>query len=154
LEKTLIIGLGNILLTDEGIGVHIIKKLEELGSFNGAIYLDLGTSSWELINFIDNKIQKIFVIDCLNVPNGKPGDIHKLELKDLTSESEFILSLHQIKLLDSLKLILLETDLPKTIVIGIVPYDAKSISTELSVTLKNKFPDIINSVLNMISGRI
>ncbi len=154
MRTILIIGLGNILLTDEGIGIHVMNSLKESDEFTDVSFLDLGTSSWELINFIDDQTKLIFIIDCLEARVGKPGDVYALELKDLISGDDYKLSLHQLKLLDSLKMILLEKELPKTIVIGIIPLDTKSISTELSETLKNNFPSIVNKVKDIMVASI
>jgi len=150
-KRILIIGLGNILFSDEGIGVHITRELEKLDLYKGSHYLDLGTSSWELINHIDIKTQKLIIIDCLQTKNSNPGCVRELEVQDLSQAHDYKLSLHQIKLLDSLKMILIESKLPDTLILGVEPYDAKTISTELSETIKHKFPAIIKSVQESIS---
>ena len=154
MKKIVIIGLGNILLSDEGIGVHIINSLKELNSFPSAEYLDLGTSSYELINFINKDDQKIVIIDCLKSNGGKPGDVIKLSFFDLISDPNYKFSLHQMKLIDSLKLISIENDLPEILIIGIIPYDVESYSTQLSKMLTKEFSNIIIKVRKIISDFI
>lgn len=146
MEETIIVGLGNILLTDEGIGVHLINRLKKLNPFPKAQYLDLGTSSYELVNFINSHVQKVILIDCLKTDTVKPGQVVKLSVKDILHETNYKLSLHQMKLIDTLKLISIEYNLPEILIIGIVPFDINSFSTNVSPILEERFSLILKTV--------
>ena len=146
MEETIIVGLGNILLTDEGIGVHIINKLKKINPFHKAQYLDLGTSSYELVNFINPQVQKVVLIDCLKTDTVKPGQVVRLSVKDILPETDYKLSLHQMKLIDTLKLISIDHDLPEILIIGIIPFDINSFSTNISANLEKRFSLILKTV--------
>ena len=154
MEETIIVGLGNILLSDEGIGVHIINSLKKANTFPGAQYLDLGTSSYELINFMTPQVHKVVLIDCIIADGVKPGQVVKLSVKDILSETDYKLSLHQIKLIDTLKLISIEYNFPEILIIGIVPFDMNSFSTNLSANLQERFSLILNAVVQNIDDFI
>lgn len=150
LGNTLIVGLGNILLTDEGIGVHIVNHFKKTGRFDKAELLDLGTSSYEIINHISGQVQKLIFIDCVHMQDKDPGTVICLSISDLQRCSGEKISLHQIELIDSLQLISIDTYFPETMILGIVPHDMKSFSTDLSGPLKQKFTGIAEKVGWMI----
>jgi hydrogenase maturation protease len=154
LEETLIVGLGNILLGDEGVGVHILNRLKKVNTFPNTQYLDLGTSSYELINFMNPGVHKIVLIDCILARDANPGQVITLSAGDIVSEVDYKLSLHQIKLIDTLKLISIEYNFPDTLIIGIVPFDMHSFSTNLSAKLQERFIPILNTVVQYIDDFI
>ncbi len=151
MEETIIVGLGNILLSDEGIGIHVINSLKEVNPFPKAQYLDLGTSSYELINFMNPRVHKVVIIDCFIAEGAEPGQVAKLSLKDILPDTDYQLSLHQIKLIDTLKLISIEYNLPEILIIGIVPFDMNSFSTKLSEDLQERFSLILDTVVLYIN---
>lgn len=146
MAETIIVGLGNILLTDEGIGVHIINSIKKLDPFPKAQYLDLGTSSYELVNFIDSRVQKLVLIDCIKTDTSKPGQVIRLSIKDILSDTVYKLSLHQMKLIDTIKLISIDYDLPELLIIGIVPFNTHSYSTNISANLEKQYSLILKIV--------
>jgi hydrogenase maturation protease len=148
-KHDLIIGVGNTLLSDDGIGIHIIRKMEEENTLDQAEYLDMGTSSMELGYYIDDNIRKMVIIDSIKT-DEKPGTIFMLRPEDLVSKKRQDFSLHQLKLIDTLKLISLDRDFPDTIIVGIAPYDVKTFSDQLSPELGADFKNIYNNVVKVI----
>jgi len=148
-KHDLIIGVGNTLLSDDGIGIHIIRKMEEDKVLEKAEYLDMGTSSMELGYYIDYNIRKMVIVDSIKT-DEKPGTIFMLRPEDLVSKKRQDFSLHQLKLIDTLKLISLDRDFPDTIILGIAPYDVKTFSDHLSPELNAEFADIYNKAVKVI----
>lgn len=71
--KTLVLGIGNTLLTDEGIGIHVLQALEpELGHWPDVTLLDGGTLSFTLAGPIE-EADALIVVDAANIKN-KPGE--------------------------------------------------------------------------------
>lgn len=99
--KALILGIGNLLLSDEGIGVHAVRELAERGLPAGVEVLDGGTSGADLIDALADR-PKIVVIDAAS-GDGHPGTIYRCEARDLM-EQEHALSLHEFGLIDSLRM--------------------------------------------------
>jgi hydrogenase maturation protease len=149
-KKNLIVGVGNILLTDDGIGIHLLRKLKEEESLKGNEFLDLGTSSMDIGYYLESNIARMVIIDCIKSEDNEPGTLFKLGLKDLVSKSRQNFSLHQLKLIDSLKLVSIENDFPETIILGIVPGDTKTFSDRPSKELNDRFPIIYKKVLELI----
>ncbi len=77
-KQNLIVGFGNILLTDDGIGIHIVNKLKEEESLKGNQFLDLGTSSMDIAYYLNNAIARMVIIDCIKSDNDKPETLFKM----------------------------------------------------------------------------
>ena len=142
----LIIGLGNILLTDEGIGVHVLRELRKRNMIPETEFVDLGTSSLDLEYFIKENTEKMVVIDCIRASGSKPGTIYKISIDDLKKGRSTDYSLHQLEFIDSINLISLLSKVPKTIIFGIAPSDMESLSLDLSEPLNRKFETICSKI--------
>ena len=104
--KYLVVGAGNILLSDEGVGIHVMKALEEDCSLPDCTdYIDIGTSTLDIGSHISSGTKKIAIIDCIRTPDFTPGTVFRLTLEDLRNRQAERFSLHQMELVDCLKLV-------------------------------------------------
>jgi len=143
-----VVGVGNLLFKDEGIGVHIAHALQQIDVPHGTKIIDGGTSP-DLPYYLKD-IDKLIIIDAVKA-GGKPGTIYRFHPHDLNIESERIISLHELGLAQSLKMMRLMGNEPKeTVIIGIEPKEIDW-GTELSAELQQKIPEIINVVLGEIN---
>ncbi|HUT82248.1 MAG TPA: hydrogenase maturation protease [Candidatus Bathyarchaeia archaeon] len=78
----LILGVGNPILSDDGVGVHVVRKLQKKYSHIPALEFDeLSTGGLSLAErFIGYK--KVIMIDALALENGTPGEVHKLTIDE------------------------------------------------------------------------
>jgi len=84
--NTLILGLGNTILTDDGIGIKIAQKLKDENCKLEVIETsEAGIAILDLIMGYD----KLIIIDSIKTEKGKPGELYKLELEDLKSDMSF-----------------------------------------------------------------
>jgi hydrogenase maturation protease len=144
MDKILIVGIGNLLCRDEGIGVHVIQAMKNMKLPDYIDLLDMGTATMDLISYLDG-VNKLIVIDAMKA-GGTPGTVYKCRPEDLLPEEEGPISLHEIGLLESLNLAQkmgMEID---TVIIGIEP---KLIEwgMELSEEVRNKIPTVIEAIL-------
>ncbi len=142
--KTLIVGMGNLICRDEGIGVHVIEKMREVKLPGHVELLDIGTSTMDLISYLEG-VEKLIVIDAMKA-GGTPGTIYRCKPEDLLPTEEGPISLHEIGLLETLDMARkkeLEID---TVVIGVEP-KVIDWGMELSEEVKSKIPGIIEAVL-------
>ena len=78
--NTLILGIGNPILTDDGVGIKIAQKLKEDNPELEVVETsEAGMALLELIVGYD----KLIIIDSIKTEQGKPGELYKLELEDL-----------------------------------------------------------------------
>ncbi|MFV1976918.1 MAG: hydrogenase maturation protease [Candidatus Scalindua sp.] len=143
-----IIGVGNVLLMDEGIGVHVINELEKQTLPQNAGIYDGGTGGFKLIDLMHGTKRVIF-IDA--VETGKtPGAITIFNPEDVRSiYQKKKYSLHDTDLMEVIKMTKLLDNPPEIEIVGIQP---KTINygTTLSKELTDSLPDIINTVLGKI----
>jgi hydrogenase maturation protease len=116
--------VGNLLLGDEGFGVHVVQRLQETCSFPENVeIMDGGTAGIMLAPFMEDK-DVLFVIDVVNLAD-EPGTIHIYENKDVRAGNiQTRMSPHQVGLLEILDLCRLRGKAPDWIeMITVVPAD-------------------------------
>lgn len=139
--KIAILGLGNLLLTDEGAGVHAIRALRHANLPGNVALVDVGTAVLDAIPALE-RADQVIAIDA--VCGGKPpGTIYRLLLDEL-SPNPVIGSMHGFDLLRVLALCERD-DLPEIVVIGIEP-QCFEWSMELSPTVAAAMPNVIDAV--------
>ena len=120
--NSLILGLGNMLLSDEGVGVRIAERLIERRMLPESVeVLDGGTSGMELLETMMGR-DLIVICDAVSSTGHKPGDVLRLDGEDLDQFFKQRMSPHQIGLSDVLaSLHLLDSAPDKLILFGVVP---------------------------------
>lgn len=151
-QDILILGIGNILLKDEGVGVHVVKKLKEFSLPDNAEVIDGGTAGLDLIDFLANR-KKVIVIDAVKA-GEKPGTIYRLTEKNLNIKPKAIMSFHEIDFLHALYMSEVMGNKPEeTIVIGVEPKDMSD-GLELSPEIEERIPEIIKVVMKELNNSI
>jgi hydrogenase maturation protease len=143
-DKTLIVGIGNMLCCDEGVGVQVIQQMEFMELPGHIELLDMGTSTMDLISHLEG-VKKLIVIDAMKT-GGTPGAIYKCKPEDLMPKGEEPISLHEVGLLETLttaKQMGMEID---TVIIGVEP-KVIDWGLELSEEVKKNIPAVIEAVL-------
>jgi hydrogenase maturation protease len=138
---TIILGVGNILLKDEGIGCHVAQALSGIPLPDTEV-IDGGTSPEVL--FPENT-DKLIVVDAAKV-GGTPGEVYRFELDDIALGQQPLLSLHQMTLVANLMLTKAWRDIPETVIIGVEPKEI-GWGLELSPELREKTPHIVQMIL-------
>jgi len=146
----LILGIGNILLKDEGIGVHVVKKIKEMSLPDNVEVLDGGTAGLDLVDFISG-YKKLIVIDAVTT-GDKPGTIYRLLETNLKIKPKAIMSFHEIDFLDALYMSDVMGEKPEEIiVIGVEPKDMSD-GVELSPEIEERIPRIIEIVMEELNN--
>jgi len=140
----MILGIGNLLCRDDGIGVRIAVEMQGIDKYSGIRIVD-GGSSPDLFSLLDDDIDKLIIVDALR-GSGRPGDIYRLDVQEENIADGPAASLHGMGVLDSLKLMKqLGQQPPRVTVIGIEPADV-SHGLELSPVIESMVPAIIGAV--------
>jgi hydrogenase maturation protease len=127
--NVLVLGIGNILLSDEGAGVKAVEELQNRYDCSDAVEIvDGGTSGFELLSYFEDR-SHILIIDAVKTGN-KPGTLVRIE--DPPAFFQKKISPHQIGLADVLGLAAITDNLPRnTTLFGIEP---KQLSTGLDLS--------------------
>ena len=118
----LIIGMGNVLMQDEGIGVRVVEELENRYHIpEGVTVVDGGTTGMELLEPI-RQCDKLIVADAVNT-GGPIGSLVRIANEDVPAFFQTKLSNHQLGLSDLLALLTLKGEKPDHVaIIGMVPH--------------------------------
>jgi len=98
--NTLILGIGNLILTDDGVGIKIAHKLKEERPELEVV--ETGEAGLTLLDLITG-YDRLIIIDSIKTEQGKPGQVYKLELEDLKPAMDFSSS-HGIDIATAFKL--------------------------------------------------
>jgi hydrogenase maturation protease len=145
--RIVVIGVGNLLLKDEGIGIHVIQTLQEIELPPDVTLIDGGTSPelWAYTRIGD----KMIIIDAAKA-GGKPGAVYRFRPEDIMAEKGILNSAHELGVIEALNLMTFAGNKPgDVVIIGIEPAEI-SPGLELSTVLRQKIPDIIKVVLKEI----
>ena len=147
-KRIIVIGVGNLLQKDEGIGIHAVKALQEMQLPDNVTIIDGGTSPDILA--CTRGGDKLIIVDAARA-GGEPGTIYRFQPDDLIAESGAALSVHELGVPQNLRLMLLSGNEPsEVVIIGIEPKEIEW-GIELSTELETKIPEIISVVLKEIS---
>ena len=134
--KVIVLGMGNLLLRDEGIGVHVANVMQDV-TVPAVMSLDTA--------------DKLIVVDAVQT-GDETGTIYRFRPEDIDLDEVTITSLHQISLLENLWLMERFGDGPKDIVIiGVEPEDI-SLGLELSEKLQQRIPQIVRILIEEINS--
>jgi hydrogenase maturation protease len=142
--KTLVVGIGNLIYKDEGIGVHVIEEMKKMELPSHIELLDIGTSTMDLISYLEG-VKKLIIIDAMKA-EGKPGTIYKCKPDDLLPKGEASVSLHDIGVIETLTMARKMGMEIETVVIGVEP-EIMGWGMELTDEVRNSIPTIIEAVL-------
>ena len=144
-----VLGVGNILFSDDGVGVRVIEKLRREYTFSDNITLvDGGVQGLNLLDTILNAGRLIVVDTVLN--NGRPGDIYRLIHDREKGRLPAGNALHQADLIETLTFCSLLGQVPDTTIIGIEPKDFTTFSDQLTSPIQERLADLTQKVLDEI----
>lgn len=143
----IVVGIGNALLRDEGVGCHVVHALEEIPLPDVEI-IDGGTCP-DVLQRLEGA-DKLIIVDAVK-GGGMPGQIYRFHLEDITVEQKPFLSLHDMNLVDSLMLMQLWHNVGEAVIVGVEPREI-SWGLELSPELKEKMPQIADAVLSELNN--
>jgi hydrogenase maturation protease len=152
-RPVLVLGIGNILLRDEGIGVHVIKTMENASGGQLPDYVELldgGTAGADLLEPISDR-QKLIVIDAVDA-EVEPGNIMRLLPQDLDTNTEPCISMHEFGLVETLTMAKHLNCSPQEVVIIAVKPEDLNCGLGLSEKLERMVPKIIECVLDEIKN--
>jgi hydrogenase maturation protease len=144
-----LIGLGNILLRDDGVGVHAVRYIQEYCTIPAGLEIvDGGTTGLDLLPFIEGR-QRVIFVDTVNF-NQTPGFIGVLKNEAIPALFGAKESLHHMGLMDVLAAARLLDVLPDDIrLIGIQPEVIDS-GLDMSATIKGRLKPLVEQILSEI----
>lgn len=152
MKKILVLGIGNLVQSDDGFGVHVIRNLLKERSWlpSNVELLDAGTS---IVDQMSDMAESDRLI-CIDVVDGgkEPGTIFRFTPEDIVYKKSKFHHAHKISIFDTLEMIQqMKNKIPETSIISIQP-ERIEWGTSLSSTLKNRLADVVKIVHQEITN--
>lgn len=148
-KPVLVLGIGNILMRDEGIGVHVVNRMLEAGGLpSGVEVIDGGTAGFDLIPLMKDR-KKIIIVDALSMDDA-PGTIYRFRPDDVDSPQRGY-SLHEVNILEVIRTLKMMGDVPEIEIIGVVAEDISTLEISLSDAVMGAVPKAVSAVMDALS---
>jgi hydrogenase maturation protease len=149
LKKVLVLGIGNYLMGDEGVGVHVIHALSKTELPEFVDIMDGGTGSFDLMPIIARYPLVIFIDATMDMK--KPGTINVLYPK-FAKDFPVVLSAHDVGLKDMIDALEFKGELPKIILLTITIRQMIPMTIELTQEVKAVIPDVVNKIKEIVNS--
>ena len=145
----LVLGIGNILLRDEGVGVRVIEQMQKMHLPDDVELVDGGTAGADLLDVLAER-QKVIVIDAVQA-DCEPGTVLRFSADELLRPERTNMSLHELGLAEALTMTRqLECAPENVVVFGIKPKEI-GCGLELSKEIAASVPKVVELVLAEIA---
>lgn len=148
-KQALILGVGNLLMGDEGVGVHAVKQLESEKFSKNVEFLDGGTGGFHLLSLFQ-EYDPIILIDA--TMDGKPVGTVTVTQPRFASDFPRTLSAHDIGLRDLLESAQLVGPLPELFLITVSIHEIRSMVMELSDPVQRSLASVAEAVHNIVKN--
>jgi hydrogenase maturation protease len=149
--RVMVLGVGNILLRDEGIGVRVIERLKASYAFPENVEIvDGGTAGLDLLPVVSG-VDHLIIVD--TVKTGEPpGAIFRFTPDDIEVKVPYKTSLHQIGMVEVFAIAEALGKKINGVIIGIQPEDMSDWGLELTPTIEAKVPELMAFVLKELEA--
>lgn len=146
-----ILGVGNVILRDEGFGVRVAEYLDAHYAFPENVQIvDGGTLGIELTQYVTGT-NKLLVIDSIN-GGAESGTLFRFHNDDVMSHFQEKISAHEVGIQDVLALLTVTGHkIPEVVVIGAQPYDLEA-GVELSPGMQKLMPQVVEQALKELAA--
>jgi hydrogenase maturation protease len=150
-QAIVVLGVGNILLTDEGVGVRVIERLHQRYVFPPQVELvDGGVSGLGLLAVIKDAAHLI-IVDAVR-RNRAPGTLYRFSGHEIPKRVYQKTSLHQVDLVEALTVAEILWQRPQTVVLGVEPQDINPWRTELTPVIQDKIDELMKMTLEELKS--
>ena len=148
-KQTLILGVGNALLGDEGVGVHAVEYLKQFSLPPYVTLVDGGTGGFHLLSYFE-EYSPIILIDA-TMDGNVDGTVRLLKPK-FASDFPKTLSAHDIGLRDLIETAALLSTVPPVFLITVSISDIQPMSVELTPAVQNSLSNVATVVLDILKN--
>jgi hydrogenase maturation protease len=144
-HNVVVLGLGNLLLQDEGVGIHALRYLQSNYEFEPEVELvDGGTSGLDLLQFFSPEC-KMIMLDAMEF-DEPPGGIGRVENENILARLNTKTSVHHLGLSDLLAVAHLTEVVPKEIILFGVQPESLELGVEPTETVRKALPKLMEHV--------
>lgn len=147
-KRVLIAGLGNLLLRDDGVGVHVIEALRRQPLPRAVVAVEVGTAPLDALHLLE-WADEVHAVDAV-AAGGPPGTLYRLDLDEVAESRQ--VSLHDLGLRSVCRLLPAGRQ-PKVIVWGVEP-DVIAFGLDLSPAVQKSVPELVALLRAQVSDNL
>jgi len=149
-KKTLVLGLGNRLMTDDGAGLAALDLFGDLYELPpGVELLDGGTLGLELLVYIEGS-DNVLIADCIMGRGREPGSVVRVEGSDVAAVFQKCLSPHQMGLKDIIAVLELQQATPERLTIVGIEGEVVELGTEMTPRVRDAVPGAVDMMAEVL----
>lgn len=146
MPRDLILGVGNLLLSDEGVGIHAVRRLLEREDLPDEIQIvDGGTAGLALMVYLED-VGRLVIIDAMET-GGPPGTLVRLSGNQIPAYMALKVSPHEITLPDFLAAAKLRDLYPREVIVWGVQPESMEVGIDLSPALAARLAELVDRVV-------
>jgi hydrogenase maturation protease len=150
-KQIIILGVGNLLFTDEGVGIRVAEALQDRYEFPQNVrVVDGGTLGLNLLGVI-SEADHLIVVDAVR-QGGEPGSLYRLSEEEIPKRIRAKNSLHQVEFLEALTCCQALDKVPETVIVGVEPEDITTMSLVLTPTVGSRVDKLVEAVLKELTN--
>lgn len=146
MNKTILLGVGNILYKDEGVGVYAALFIEKNYTFYPPIDIaDGATLGFQLMTYFQD-YENVIILDTVSIEDT-PGSLYRLPAQELLGLGMYRKTAHEVEIVEMLEICSLLEKMAEVTIVGIVPQDIESVAIGLTSAVETPFNAFIELIL-------
>lgn len=149
--RSIVIGVGNVLFKDEGVGIYASKYLQENYDFDGDIeIIEGGTLGFKLMTFFQ-EYDNVIILDTVSIED-KAGEIFRLPSDVLLGLGTYRKTAHEVEIVEMLEICSVLDKHAEVTILGIIPKDIETVQIGLTAEIEDKFEELILQAIKEIES--
>lgn len=151
MKKNIVVGVGNMLFKDEGVGIYASEYLKQNYEFDGDLeIIDGGTLGFKLMTYFQ-EYENVIILDTVSIEEN-PGEIYRLPSDVLLGMGNYRKTAHEVEIVEMLEIVSVLDSHANVTILGIIPEDIISVGIGLTETIENRFEEFILNALKEIES--
>jgi len=152
MKKIVVLGVGNRLMGDDGLGPRVIEELQRRQLPANVEVMDAGVGGIAILSWIEGA-DKVVIVDSVQTNNEPPGTVYRFTEKELPPSDMFMLSLHDLNLVDTLNIGRVVQKMPDEIVIiGVEVKRVAQFDDKLTPEVEAALAEVVDLVMQEIKS--
>lgn len=149
MKSIVVVGVGNILFMDEGVGIYAAKYLATNFNYPENVHIiDGGTLGFQLMSYYQ-EYDKVIILDTVSI-SDEAGSVYNLPAEELLGLGSYRQTAHEVEVVEMLEICSMLEKMAEVNIIGIIPSDIQEVKIDLTATIKQKFEGFINAIVREI----
>jgi len=146
-KKIVVLGCGNTLMGDDGVGIRVVERLQKMGLPDNVEIIEAGVGGMAILSWIEDA-DKAVIVDAVQTGNEPPGTVYEFTDRELPPSDMFMLSLHDLNLVDTINVGRIVQKMPgEIVIIGVEVKRVAEFTRELTPEVEGAIPEVLDLVL-------